>query len=123
MPFTIPEQKDIPDGSYPAVLENVSEAPGQFGTQRRWTWLIEVGQEIIPHTTLTSGNTGPRSTSYGFLKALIGRDPQPGETIADPTGTRVLVTITHNDKGYPKVSAVSPFQQPQMSAAMEGVPR
>jgi len=70
---------------------------------------------------LTSANTGPQSTSYARLTALLGRAPKSGETIQDPTGSRVLLTITKNEKGFPKVVAIAPYSDPQQ--VLEGVPR
>jgi len=121
MPFNIPESWTHPDGTYTATLERVEEQPSQWGTSRKWHWLVAVGQELIPMSDLSSANTGPQSESYKRLTALLGRSPKSGEQIEDPTGTRVLLTIEKNDKGFPKVIAVAPYSEPQQ--VLDGIPR
>lgn len=121
MPFEITAAPDIPDGQYPATLEKVESETGSYGPMRKWHWLIEVNDKIEPLSSITSANTGTRSKSYQWLTALIGRAPKAGERIEDPTGTRVLLTIQENEKGYPTVMAVAPYSEPQQ--VMPGVPR
>ena len=123
MPFEITSggAPDIADGTYPAVLESVSEDDGQYGKFRKWTWLIEHDGKIDSLTTRTSANTGTGSVSYQYLTALLGKAPQVGERIEDPTGTRVLLQLVKNDKGWPKITAVLPFTEPQQ--VLPGVPR
>lgn len=122
MPFEITQSgPDIPDGTYPAVLESVTEDTGQFGKQRKWTWLIELNDQIIPLTCITSAVTSTGSKSYQLLAGLLGKEPVVGERYEDPTGTRVLVTIGRNKKQYPTVDSVQPFTEPQQ--VLPGVPR
>lgn len=122
MPFEIPVTVEIADGTYPATLENVdSYTHPQFGEGRKWGWLIEHDGKIDSLTSITSNNTGPKSKAYGWLTALLGRPPKAGERIEDPTGTRVLLKITHNDKGFPQVAEVLPYVAPQQE--LPGLPR
>jgi len=125
MPFTIPNTLVIDDGVYPAVFEGVTEEQGQFGLMRKWTFLVEHAVDGVTKvdaiTQITSGNTGPQSKSYQWLTALLGRAPAAGEEIDDPTGTKCLVTIAHNEKGFPKVTQVSPVVEPQQT--LPGIPR
>jgi hypothetical protein len=121
MPFEIPTTVDIKDGTYPATLEKVEASEGQYGTMRKWHWLVENGDKIDSLSVITSANTGPQSKSYLWLTALLGRAPQAGEKLEDPTGTRVLLQIGHNDKGFPTVLAVHPYQEPQQT--VPGIPR
>lgn len=122
MPFEIEASgPDIPDGTYPAVLESVIQDKGQFGDFRKWTWLVEKDGQVIPLTCYTSAKTGPQTDSYRLLTGLIGKQPQIGERYEDPTGTRVLVTIVRNKKGFPKVESTQPFSEPQQ--VLPGVPR
>jgi len=122
MPFEIEASgPDIPDGTYPAVLESVIEDTGQFGKFRKWTWLVEAGDKIEALTTYSSAKTGTQTKSYRFLEGLLGKSPQVGERFEDPTGTRVLVQIVRNKKGFPDVDAVLPYTEPQQ--VMPGVPR
>lgn len=121
MPFTIGGGIDIPDGTYPATLEKVEEGESTFGKNRTWHWLVELEDRIESLSVFTSANTGPQSTAYKWLTALLGEAPKTGQTYEDPTGTRVLVQIIRNEKGYPKIAAVMPYTAPQQ--VMEGVPR
>ena len=122
MPFEIEASgPDIDDGTYPAILESVTEDSGQFGKFRKWTWLVEKSDTIVPLTVYTSAKTGTQTKSYAFLAGLLGKEPQIGERYEDPTGTRVLVTIVRNKKGFPTVDSVSPYTEPQQ--VMPGVPR
>jgi hypothetical protein len=123
MPFNIPEPTiQIPPGSYTATLEKVEEfESAQYGTSRRWHWLVEVDGKIESLSTLTSANTGPRSASYGYLTALLGRELKAGESIDDPTGSRVVLQLVNNQKGFPKIDAVLPYVEPQQ--VIPGVPR
>lgn len=125
MTFEIPTTIDIPDGSYTATLGEVKADKGQFGDFRKWDWLVEVtieGKvEIVPLTQLTSANTGPQSKSYQQLTALLGTAPKAGEKIEAPTGKRAVLTIGHNEKGFPTVLNVGPYVDPQET--LPGIPR
>ena len=126
MTFEIPTTVDIPDGSYVATLEKVEADKGNFGDFRKWSFIVhdvttEEGKQDLPITALTSANTGPQSKSFQWLTALLGAPPKAGTKIESPTGSRCVVTITHNDKGFPKVETVGPFVDPQQT--LPGVPR
>lgn len=124
MPFEIPQSQDIPPGTYKAILEKVEERTGgKFGDGnfRVWDWIVDVNGKGELLSVSTSMNTGPRSTSYAWLTALLGRAPQAGEKIDDPTGKQVLLTIGKKDNGFPKVEAVSPYVDPQQT--VPGIPR
>lgn len=112
----------IEPGNYPAVLEGVETGEGQYGTYRKWNWLVEVGPDKVESLTqLTSAHTGPQSTSFRQLTALLGQAPQSGTKVGTPVGKRVLLTIGKNDKGFPKVEAVSTIAEPQQT--LPGIPR
>lgn len=120
--FEIPTTIEIEDGTYPAALEKVETYRHEvYGEGRKWHWLVEHDGKIDPLSSITSGNTGPRSKTYQYLSAFEGRAPKAGEKIADPTGKRVLLQITHNDKGFPQVAAVLPYVNPQQE--LPGLPR
>lgn len=129
MPFEIPDAPDFPPGTYKAQLAGVQVKDGgtfkgpnnPTGAYRVWDWLIEKDGELQPLSVTSSINTGPRSTSYAWLTALLGRAPQAGEKIEDPTGKTVVLQIGKKENGYPKVEAVLPFVEPQQ--ALPGVPR
>jgi hypothetical protein len=119
--FEIPTTVDVEDGSYTASLESVIEDSGQFGKFRKWTFLVEAAGEILPLTALTSANTGPQSKSYQWLTALLGSAPKAGTVVESPNGKRCIVTVSHNEKGFPKIDAVGPYVEPQQ--AVPGIPR
>ena len=122
MPFEIPTGVDIPPGNYTATLEKVEELTGgQFGNYRKWHWLVQVDDKIESIADLTSANTGPQSRSYKRLEALLGRAPQAGEKLEDPTGSRVVLQIVKNAKGFPAIESIVPFVEPQQ--VLPGTPR
>ena len=123
MPFTITQTgPDIPPGTYPATLAGVEPYQHEtYGEGRMWKWLVEKADGIEEFGTITSNNTGPKSKAYAWLKVLLGRELRAGETIDDPTGTRVLLVIGKNEKGFPKIEAVLPYSEPQQ--VLDGVPR
>lgn len=123
MPFTITGgDNEFPPGTYKAQLVGVQDGvPTQYGTARRWTWLVDVKGEGKELNDLTSENNGPRTESYKRLEVLIGRKPVKGETIEDPTGKTVLLDIIEKDNGWPKVNQVLPFVEPSQVEA--GIPR
>lgn len=128
MTFEIPTTVEIDDGTYPAVIEAIENGTGSFGPQRKWSFLVEHKDaagvtKVDPISTITSANLGPRSKAYGFLIGVLGRTLKAGDKIdeADVIGKRVLVTIVHNEKGFPTVEAVAQYQEPQQELA--GLPR
>lgn len=121
MPFEIPSHTTIEPGTYKAQLERVDTDEGSFGTYRKWYWLVEADGKLESLSALTSAHTGPRSRSYQWLTALLGRAPQAGEKLEDPTGKTVLVTVGKNDKGFNTVEAVLPLVDP--TQVKEGIPR
>lgn len=129
MPFEIPNAPDFPPGTYKAQLAGVMvKSGGKFvspnnpdGSYRVWDWLVEKDGRLEPLSITTSLNTGPRSTSYQWLTALLGRAPVAGEKLEDPTGRTVLLTISRKENGFPKIDAVGAYIEPQQ--ALPGVPR
>lgn len=121
MPFEIPTPTAIEPGTYKAQLEKVETDEGNFGKYRKWFWIVEVDGKLESLSVLTSAHTGPNSKSYAWLTALLGRAPQAGETIEDPTGKTVLLAISKNDKGFNKVDAVMPIVEP--TEVSPGIPR
>lgn len=125
--FEIPTTVEIEDGTYPAVVEAIEPTEhATFGKGRKWSFLVEHTaadgtSKVDSISTITSSNLGPRSKAYAFLSGIEGRPLKAGERVDDPTGKRVMVTIGHNDKGFPTVTAVAAFQEPQQT--LPGVPR
>lgn len=126
MPFTISAGKaQVPPGKYLAVLETVDELPSDNpaypGTFRKWSFLANVGEELIPISATSSVNNGPQTKSYRWLKALLRRDLVSGETIPDPIGQQVMVVIGVNKAGYSTVLELEPLEQP--ATISDGIPR
>lgn len=119
--FEIPTTVDISDGTYPSVVEAIESGTGTFGAQRKWNFLVEHDGRVDSISRITSANMGPRSIGYQLLSGILGRQPKAGEKIDDPTGQRCLVTITHNEKGFPTIAATAPYQEPQQT--LPGIPR
>lgn len=130
MTFEIPQdQTDIPDGTYKAQLLGTSiRSGGKFtspqnpdGNYRVWDWAVEVGGEIVPLSDTTSINNGPKTVAYARLTALLGKAPQAGDKIEDPTGKTVVLTIGHKENGFNKIEQVGAYVDPQQT--LPGVPR
>ena len=111
---------DLP-GSYKAQLLRTEFVETSFGKGRKWYFLVDVNGEGHEASFLTSMHTGPNSKTYAWLSALLGRSPQAGEKLPDPTGKTVILQLDKNEKGYPKVVALVPHVEPQQVEA--GIPR
>ena len=121
MPFEIAAgNKGIAPGTYKATLTEVSIKESETGQYRLWDFLADVNGELVPVSGTSSTNTGPKSKSFQWLTALIGRAPQAGETIEDPIGKMVLLTISQKDNGFPKIDLLTAYVEP---AVTDGVPR
>ena len=127
MPFTIGESKSLAPGTYKGQLIEVSvklketkPGSGVFDEYRMWDFVAEVDGELVPVSATSSMNTGPKSKAYQWLTALTGRAPQAGETIEDPIGKTVLLTISQKDNGFPKIDLLTAYVEPTVT---DGVPR
>ena len=119
--FEIPTTVEIADGTYPAVVESIVSKETSFGPSRLWSFLVEHDGKIDSISAFTSAHMGPRSKGYAFVSGLLGRPLKAGEKIDDPTGSRCLVQVTHNEKGYPTIAAVQQYVAPQQE--LPGIPR
>jgi len=127
--FQIPDYKEIPPGTYKAQLAGTSVIEeGSFktpqnpkGSYRKWDWLVEVGDEVVPFSDNTSLNNGTKTFAYQRLTALLGQAPQAGTAVEDPTGKTVTLTFGKGDGGFPKITQVGAFVDPQQT--LEGLPR
>lgn len=119
--FKIPTTVEIADGTYPAVVEAIESGSGSFGTYRKWSFLVEHDGKVDSISAMTSANLGPQSKAYKWLTGILGKQLKAGDEVEDPTGTRCLVTITHNEKGFPTVSEVGTYSDPQQT--IPGIPR
>ena len=131
MTFTIGVSKTaIPAGTYPAMLEavNIKNIVSRFSPDgedmREWLFQVNVNGELKPCEGLTSQATGPASTAYRWLTALLRRELRAGETIESPVGQNCLVVITQNGN-FSKVRDVLPAPQVEQTTLPDGssVPR
>ena len=129
MPFEITagSNKNLPPGTYKASLVEVSiretESPpgsGNIQEYRIWDFLADVNGELVPVSGTSSLNNSPKSKAYAWLTALIGYAPKAGETIEDPIGKTVLLTIGQKDNGFPKIEFLTAYVEPTVT---DGVPR
>lgn len=104
--------RPIDPGTYTGVVLSVEAARIETDDGPkdllRWTFAIDLdghGEEI---DALSSRATSPRSKPYGWVTALLGRAPEPGERVklADLSGRSALVSIELDDNNYPKVAGL-----------------
>lgn len=95
-----------PDAELRSVEPFVIEQEGETRDLLRWTFAV--GDAKVEG--VTSRANGPKSKQYGYVAALLGRAPVPGERVAigDLIGRRVVVQVELNAAGYAKVAAVLP---------------
>lgn len=128
MPFEIKSgAPDIAPGSYKAQLASVDIGETEkWGGSRFyiWHWLVEVpGKDsLIEFSDSTGLSTAPGSKTYARLEALTGQAPKIGDTLEDPVGKTVMLTIGKKANGFPEVLAVVPYVEPQMAIG-ESVPK
>jgi hypothetical protein len=130
VPFKIDKgAPDIPPGNYKAQLAGTQiKSGGKFkspdnpdGEYRIWDWLVEKDGELVPFSDTTSIGTTPKTVTFARLTALLGRTPEVGEEIEDPTGKTIVLQIGKKENGWPKVDSVGPYVDPQQT--LPGVPR
>jgi hypothetical protein len=109
----VPVVTSLDAGIYQARVTNLETKTTDAGTFRIWSF--DVGGEKI--TASSSMMFGPKSKTYKWVTALIGRSPVPGEKL-DVIGLPCqLHLIVDEDSGYNKVEAVLPASgaQPRQS--------
>ena len=108
---------DIPAGTYPAKLDTIEVRDGvQFeGEFRVWTFALDNGSSVSGSSSM---NTGSKSKGGRWIRNLLGRKPEKGETVK-LSGLPCLVVVEEDDKGWPKVTDVLP---PVAQAAKEDDP-
>jgi len=111
------DAEDIPEGEHPAKLDTIEVRPGvQFeGDFRVWTFTLDRGASV---SGSSSTATGSRSKSYRWIKALLGRKPEPKETVK-LTGLPCRVVVEHDAEGWPKVVDVLPAQSSPVSTGTD----
>ena len=104
-------------GTYEATLIGLEHFEYDDGeapkTLRRWTFgtdeLDPATGEPISIDGVSSLARGPKSKSYLWLTALLGKAPEPGKfTASSLIGRPCMITVELNEAGYSKVVAVVP---------------
>ena len=108
MTLEVPEVKSLPAGIYPARVSNLETKTTDAGTFRIWSF--DVGGEKV--TASSSMMFGPKSKTYKWVTALIGRTPVPGEKLEVIGLPCQLHLIVDEDSGYNKVDTVLPANNP-----------
>jgi hypothetical protein len=110
---------DIPNGTYPAVLTALrTESSAAFGDFRAWDFTLSEGQTVGGASSM---NTGRKSKGGKWIAALLGRQPDKGETVTI-IGKPCLVVVEENDDGWPKVTNVLPPMASNSTPAPAEVP-
>lgn len=121
--------QDLPDGTYPATVYGVGESkwiPSQFDEGgKREVFEVDVAvrgkagevQRVGYLLPTTEGGVHRRSNMYKMLVALAGGNRKlikedgelaDGVTLSSFFGQNALVTVTKNDKGFPKITGFAP---------------
>lgn len=121
MTLEVPEVQALDPGIYPATVTNLEVKTTDSGTFRIWSF--DVGGEKV--TASSSMMFGPKSKTYKWVTALIGRTPVPGEKLEVIGRVCQLHLIVDEDSGYNKVETVlpAPAGAPRPTPAPAPAPR
>lgn len=112
MTLEVPEVRSLPAGIYDAKVTNLEVKTTDAGTFRIWSF--DVGGEKV--TASSSMMFGPKSKTYKWVSALIGRTPVPGEKLEVIGLPCQLHLIVDEDSGYNKVDTVLPAARATQAA-------
>lgn len=112
MTLEVPEVRSLPAGIYDAKVTNLEVKTTDAGTFRIWSF--DVGGEKV--TASSSMMFGPKSKTYKWVSALIGRTPVPGEKLEVIGLPCQLHLIVDDDSGYNKVDTVLPAARATQAA-------
>lgn len=73
---------------------------------RVWEFTLDDGRTTSGSSSLS---TSPKSKGGKWLAALLGRVPEPGESV-EPVGRRCTIIVELDDNGYEKVTTVAPAE-------------
>ncbi len=116
-----------PDGTYPVILSSISdpfEADSRFSksgkdTYRLFTFAFENDENLgeVLDKRVRTGSTGPKSTQFEIIAALLGRTPAVGESVKLPelVGRGCLAKIVTNDNDWPTIASL--MAAPKTAAA------
>ena len=119
MQIKIKSPATVPAGRYPAVFEGIEEKTSKRDDAPYYRWQFTAhtaeGEKEVSGTSST--NTGPKSKAYAWFAGLLGRKPNPNESI-DPgelVGTACVVVLEENEEGYANVVGVLPRLSSRLS--------
>lgn len=131
MGIEIPQTKNevIPVGEYPATIDNIEDADGQFGPQLKFTFSIASGpyaDKVLSAWCSKSFNV--KSKLFAWTKAVFGGVDIPEDYNFDSdqlVGQKVMLTVIKKQSPdgaeYNKVDSVSPM--PKAKAAVKVAPK
>jgi hypothetical protein len=110
MDVTIKAPDTAPAGTYPAAFEALEERTSREGVPFwRWSFTVRTPDGSRSISGASSTNTGPKSKSYRWFTALLGRRPAPNETLgANLAGRVCLVVLADGEDGYTDLVDILP---------------
>lgn len=108
--LTVSAPAAVPAGTYPATFDGLEKKMSRDGVPF-WVWkfAIATSDSRVEVSGASSEKTGPKSKAYKWLTALLGRRPEPGESLGDNlVGKSCLLVVEQDEQGYNDVSDVLP---------------
>src|SRR3990170_3377947 len=95
---------DTEAGQYAATLVSIERKETKEGDFFRvWHFKTVTGAELSGSSSLSSG---PQSKASRWARAIIGREPQPGERAGFLFGKGCIVEVKVNDAGFSQVDEI-----------------
>lgn len=108
--LTVSAPAAVPAGTYPATFDGLEKKTSREGVPF-WVWKfgIATSDSRVEVSGASSEKTGPKSKAYKWLTALLGRRPEPGESLGDNlVGKACLLVVEQDEQGYNDVADVLP---------------
>lgn len=120
----------IPTGKYPAKINQIEVADGQFGPQLKFTFELPPGEDGETRTLIgwCSQKFSNKSKLYAWTKAAFGGEPIDRSytfSSEDLIGRKVNLTVVEkeNEDGvYNKIEDVTPFTEQVSEASPQSTP-
>ena len=98
------DMEDIPEGTYPATVKSIeTKESTAFGEFRAWDFQLENGSVVGGASSMA---TSSKSKGGRWIRALLGRKPEKGESV-NLIGRPCLVVVAEKE-GWPNVTDVLP---------------
>jgi hypothetical protein len=107
--FGAPKSPQVEDGAYDAKLVAIDIKTNKTDGSTFRSWAFDASGIRISDTTSLA--MGPDSKAFLWATALLGREPKPGDKLADLIGRYCLLLVTAKPNGYPKVKVMPPRPQ------------